>query len=42
MKDEYEAKPYLGTYYYVINATRESGAARRKCARRWRWPSTAR
>ena len=23
MKDEYEAKPYLGTYYYVINLTRE-------------------
>ncbi len=26
MKDEYEAKPYLGTYYYVINTTREAGA----------------
>src|SRR5262245_13346130 len=26
MKDEYDAKPYLGTYYYVINETRESGA----------------
>ena len=23
MKDEYEAKPYLGTYYYVVNLTRE-------------------
>ena len=23
MKDEYDAKPYLGTYYYVINLTRE-------------------
>jgi len=23
LKDEYEAKPYLGTYYYVINLTRE-------------------
>ena len=26
LKDEYEAKPYLGTYYYVVNATRENGA----------------
>lgn len=26
MKDEYEAKPYLGTYYYVVNETRENGA----------------
>jgi oligopeptide transport system substrate-binding protein len=26
MKDEYEAKPYLGTYYYVVNTTREAGA----------------
>ncbi len=26
LKDEYEAKPYLGTYYYVINETRENGA----------------
>jgi oligopeptide transport system substrate-binding protein len=25
MKDEYEAKPYLGTYYYVVNETRENG-----------------
>ena len=25
MADEYEAKPYLGTYYYVINTTREAG-----------------
>jgi oligopeptide transport system substrate-binding protein len=25
MKDEYEAKPYLGTYYYVVNTTRENG-----------------
>lgn len=25
MKDEYEAKPYLGTYYYVVNTTREAG-----------------
>jgi len=26
LKDEYEAMPYLGTYYYVINETRENGA----------------
>jgi oligopeptide transport system substrate-binding protein len=26
LKDEYEAKPYLGTYYYVVNTTRENGA----------------
>jgi oligopeptide transport system substrate-binding protein len=26
LKDEYEAKPYLGTYYYVVNTTREAGA----------------
>ncbi|WP_284736156.1 peptide ABC transporter substrate-binding protein [Dongia deserti] len=26
MKDEYEAKPYLGTYYYVVNGTREAGS----------------
>jgi oligopeptide transport system substrate-binding protein len=25
LKDEYEAKPYLGTYYYVVNETRENG-----------------
>ena len=25
LKDEYEAKPYLGTYYYVVNTTRENG-----------------
>lgn len=25
LKDEYEARPYLGTYYYVINTTREAG-----------------
>jgi len=23
MKDEYEGKPYLGTYYYVVNLTRD-------------------
>ncbi|MEZ5831576.1 MAG: peptide ABC transporter substrate-binding protein [Dongiaceae bacterium] len=23
MKDEYDAQPYLGTYYYVVNLTRE-------------------
>ena len=26
LKDEYEAKPYLGTYYYVVNTTRDNGA----------------
>ena len=26
LKDEYEAKPYLGTYYYVVNMTREAGS----------------
>ena len=30
MKDEYEAKPYLGTYYYVINLTARAAAASRR------------